>query len=304
MSTLNPLEHPICFAQPVRQVTSAWIQHVPFGMFLIDLLRPRVVVELGAYNGVSYCAFCQAVKDLKVGARCYAVDTWQGDTQSGFYEDQILQDLREHHDPLYGGFSRLIQSTFDDALIHFADGSIDLLHIDGLHTYEAVKHDFETWLPKMSERGVMLFHDINVRERDFGVWKLWEEELRPAYPHYEMAHGHGLGLLAVGAQTPEPLQKLLQASPKDLIRIREFFYHLGVRLESVEEWKQLSRQQADTIRMLRDKEASLERLWSVRLEQTWSDGGIKRVFEKSLNKFRRKVSPPPGVGEPSLAEKN
>jgi hypothetical protein len=172
MALFNPLDHPICFSHPLRVASTAserfWMEHIPFGMFLVDALRPRVLVELGTFSGVSFCAFCQAVKELGTGTRCYAVDTWQGDPHNGYYGAEVLSNLKSHHDPLYGGFSRLIQSTFDEAVSHFEGGSIDLLHIDGFHVYEAVRHDFETWLPKMSERGVVLFHDINVRELDFG----------------------------------------------------------------------------------------------------------------------------------------
>jgi hypothetical protein len=97
------------------------------------------------------------------------VDTWAGDSQTGFYDDRVYSDLKTFHDARYASFSELLRMTFDEACGHFEDGTVDLLHIDGYHTYEAVWHDFETWQPKLSERAVVLFHDTNERLDDFGV---------------------------------------------------------------------------------------------------------------------------------------
>jgi GT2 family glycosyltransferase/glycosyltransferase involved in cell wall biosynthesis len=250
---LNPLDHPICFSSPKRLTPlSAWQEHIPFAMLLVDLLRPRMIVELGTQSGDSYCAFCQAVKELNLDTRCYAVDSWQGDSHSGFYGANILEDLREHHDPLYGNFSCLVRSTFDDALKHFADGAVGLLHIDGYHTYEAVRHDFESWLPKMSRGGVMIFHDINVRERDFGVSFFWDE-VKQKYPHFEFLHGHGLGVLAVGEAHPEEFRALLNSSNEDAVRIRDFFFHLGHKIT-------LGFESAKRLRALEEKEGAHARL--------------------------------------------
>jgi hypothetical protein len=228
-ATLAALLRPIAFRYPRRLTpVSAWDEHVPFGMNLVDLLRPRVLVELGTHAGDSYCAFCQAVAELSSETRCYAVDTWRGDVHAGQYGDEVLAELRAHHDPLYAGFSRLVQSTFAEALAYFENESVDLLHIDGFHTFEAVKQDFESWLPKMSSRGVVLFHDTNVRERDFGVWDLWRE-VSGQYPHFEFVHGHGLGVLAVG-EPPGPLVPLLEARDQEAAMVRVFFAEMGPRL--------------------------------------------------------------------------
>lgn len=187
---------------PDRLELSAWTGHIPFGASLVVASRPRILVELGTHSGTSYLAFCQAIAQHNIDTKCFAVDTWKGDEHSFFYDESVFRNLSLYHDKKYSGFSRLLRMTFDEALGYFSDGSVDLLHIDGLHTYEAVSHDYATWLPKMSAHGIIMFHDINVRERGFGVWKLWEE-LRSEYKHIEFTHSHGLGVLFVGPSAEE-----------------------------------------------------------------------------------------------------
>jgi hypothetical protein len=190
---------------------SAWWGHVPFGHWLVAGTAPRLVVELGTHTGVSYGAFCRAAAERSPGTRCVAIDTWEGDEQAGEYGEAVFAELRAWHDSRFAGFSRLLRARFDEARRLFAPGSIDLLHIDGLHSYEAVRHDWETWRPALSDRAVVLFHDIAVRDEGFGVWRLWEE-LRALRPHFTFGHSYGLGVLAVGGNPPAAVAALCAAS--------------------------------------------------------------------------------------------
>jgi glycosyltransferase involved in cell wall biosynthesis len=215
---------------------SAWNEHIPAAGWLIEAIRPDRFVELGTHSGVSYFAFCEAVLRLGLTTECYAVDHWHGDEHSGFYGEEIYRSVKELNGH-YESSSRLLRKAFDEAAQEFDGESIDLLHIDGLHTYEAVKHDFETWLPKMTRRGVVLFHDTNERKADFGVYKLFAE-LAASHPSFEFTHGHGLGVVAVGDEIPPGLQPLVNMEPSSdmVLFVREAYRLLGgrfaVRLEA------------------------------------------------------------------------
>jgi glycosyltransferase involved in cell wall biosynthesis len=214
-------------------VPSAWYGHVPFAHWIVGAAKPRVIVELGTQYGVSYCAFCQAVVNHGLDTRCFAVDTWKGDDQAGYYGEEVYADLRAFQDERYGAFSELMRCTFDQALPFFGERSVDLLHIDGLHTFEAVARDFEQWRPKLSETGVVLLHDTNVNEGEFGVWRLWEG-LRQQFPAFEFQHEHGLGILAPGSSIPPMVLALLSLrDPVKVRAVRHRFSFLGQRWQSL-----------------------------------------------------------------------
>lgn len=210
------------------QAPDNWCGHLPFAAWLMKQLRPSLLVELGTHSGNSYFSFCQAARENDIATKCYAVDTWQGDEHAGAYSNEVFEQVSVHNQTYYGGFSRLLRMTFDDAVSYFADGSVDLLHIDGLHTYEAVKHDFDTWLPKLAPGAIVLFHDINVRERGFGVWQLWEELQERYSEHLEFVHSHGLGVLRVGS-ADAPALPWLRPGCVEQQQLRSYFSALGGR---------------------------------------------------------------------------
>ncbi|WP_051331618.1 glycosyltransferase [Methylocaldum szegediense] len=286
---LDPL-----FARPdLLDKTSAWFGHIPFAHWIIRVTRPRILVELGTYAGVSYSAFCAAVIKEKTQTRCYAVDTWMGDEHAGRYGNEIFDELKNFNDKRYGHFSTLLRCTFDEALDHFADNSIDVLHIDGYHTYEAVSHDFTSWQPKLSDRAVVLFHDTNEYRKDFGVWRFWAE-MRERYPSFEFLHSHGLGVLAVGENAPSAIIELCSLDDDEKIStvrnrfqafgslwateakaIKEKTDHLN-QIKKIEEKmaREIERVKTDAAKRISDKDAKIQKRLSDK------DAEIQRLKER------------------------
>ena len=188
-------------------------------------LRPSLLVELGVHYGESYFGLCQAVRENQADCKCYAIDTWHGDPHSEPYGEEVFEEVRAYNQANYASFSYLLRNTFDAACPQFSDGTIDLLHIDGLHTYEAIRRDFETWIPKVRPGGIVLLHDVHVRHADFGVWKWWEE-LGKRYPSFAFTHSWGLGVVRVpgGNELPEGLlSAMFSGSEKDRAAISEHY---------------------------------------------------------------------------------
>jgi len=179
----------------LNDLDSAWAGHRYFAYDLIANLKPKTVVELGTHRGTSFFAFCQAVKDLNLECALFAIDSWKGDPHASFYGEEVYELVKDTTNKFYSCLQpHLLRMNFDEAIGRFEDNSIDLLHIDGYHTYEAVKHDFETWISKTSENGFILFHDTYERKDDFGVFRFWDE-LKKKFKTIEFHHSHGLGIL-------------------------------------------------------------------------------------------------------------
>ncbi len=171
-----------------------WNGHRLFAYDLVRFMKPDSIVELGTYWGTSYFSFCQAVKDQDLATEIIAVDTWTGDEHTGSYEENAFETVNKTVDTCFPDLNtRLLRMYFKQALEQIEDNTIDIMHIDGCHNYDAAQEDYTTWLPKLREGGVVLMHDI-ADSCDYGSVKFWNE-LRNQHPAFTFQHSWGLGVL-------------------------------------------------------------------------------------------------------------
>ena len=172
-----------------------WEGHRDFAYDLLQFVRPERLVELGSQYGCSLFTFCQTVRDFKLNTEINAVDMWSGDIGAEITGEEVYALVQKTAATYYPEVKlNLFQMCFDDARPSFADNSIDILHIDGGHTFEDVEHDFTTWLPKLKENGIVLFHDV-YSPIDQGSCDHWEKTKKEYDCYFDFTHSCGLGIL-------------------------------------------------------------------------------------------------------------
>ena len=150
-------------------------------------LQPKYLLEIGTASGGTLFAFA---KTANPNATLISVDLPGGRFGAGYYiwripyyksfalKRQKIRLLRGNsHDP----------STLRKVKCYLKDAQLDLLFIDGDHTYKGVKQDYELYSPLVRKGGLIIFHDIAHHKPETGVEvdKFWSE-IKQSRPHQEI----------------------------------------------------------------------------------------------------------------------
>ncbi len=176
------------------KIESAWKGHREFAQWLVRKLQPKITVELGVDHGYSLFTLAENNPGLVIG-----IDLFEGDEHTGSRSgDQAAAVAQFAADNNYQNV-RLIKNSFD-AVAEQWDADIDILHIDGLHTQDAVLNDFKRWSPFVSAHGVVLMHDITSFSAVMQVF------VSIAAPKVAFLHSGGLGVICRDQTLAERIQ--------------------------------------------------------------------------------------------------
>ena len=166
---------------------------------LLRSVAPKRSLEIGTnYGGTLLLLFTVSPP----GAQIISVDLGGGPFGGGYPRRKILLYRKF---PRNGQKLRLIRAdshlpeTRDRVLGALKGDRLDYLFIDGDHTYEGVKRDFEMYSPLVRSGGLVAFHDIaeHGRELACGVDKFWNE-IKRHYSHREMIENTNQGWAGIG----------------------------------------------------------------------------------------------------------
>lgn len=152
---------------------------------LYESLKPQYALEIGTANGGTLFGHCRLAND---NATVISVDLPGGKFGGGYPDWKI---------PIYKNFAKKNQtlhlvraSSYDPATIEHVkgllkDNKLDYLFIDGDHTYEGVKKDFDLYSQFVKPGGVIVFHDVVPHPGSHCKVDVFWNEIKQKYEHKE-----------------------------------------------------------------------------------------------------------------------
>jgi glycosyltransferase involved in cell wall biosynthesis len=168
---------------------------------LVQSRQPKVVVEIGTAKGGTFWAWCRVAAP---DALLVSIDLPGGDYKGvlgpdgyGMRSTAKLKGYARDEQEVHAWLCDSQSGETRERLERLLDGrTIDFLFIDGDHSYEGVKKDFELYSPLVD--GVIAFHDIVYHSKmKSDVPVLWNE-IKDNFVHQEFVSplyndvGHGI----------------------------------------------------------------------------------------------------------------
>jgi len=139
-----------------------------------SLSSNTAIVEIGSYRGKSTIALASGLRRGGQGNKVYAIDPhleFTGVLGGVFGPDDLKILYRNIVASGVGNIVYVVCLPSVNAALAWCNTNVGFLFIDGDHSYEGVKADFEAWSPYVVVGGIVAFHDRNVD----GVKKLLDD---------------------------------------------------------------------------------------------------------------------------------
>jgi len=186
------------FSNPVIlpfQVPSELLQ---FAEIVRDI-KPKILLEIGTHHGGTLCVMARLADP---NGTIISVDLPRGEFGGGYkwFHIPIFKsfafDKQKLH--LLRGDSHSIEMGTQVRGILGSGGELDLLFIDGDHSYEGVKKDFNSYASLVRHGGIVAFHDIAEHTiQTCQVARFWNE-IKTKYRHEEIIENPSQGWGGIG----------------------------------------------------------------------------------------------------------